>query len=386
MTAVVHEDMLNKIAANLKSGIVFKNPSPHLKSVHAYFPSIVAAPNGKLFVIFTTGEAFESVNLRVRLAISVDSGRSWKMLPDPAPLSADALISETGRLALTSSNELVLVLTRHSRAEHPTLGLVNPTTLGFVSMQFLIVRSNDWGESWTEPQPIVPPLEGPEFEMCGPLPELQDGRLLLPTSTWSDWDGNKINGIRSIAFVSKDHGRTWPEYINIMHHVSDRVHYWESKVIEQRDGVLVAVAWVYDAITGADLPNQYVLSRDGGATWTSPRSTGLQGQTMATLPLKNGQILSAYRRMDRPGLWLNLSHFGADNWVNDATEPLWGHDTPGKARGLNVAQEVRTLRFGAPSLTYDRDGRIFLAFWCYEDCVSVIRWFSFDLDSSSGHS
>ena len=37
----------------------------------------------------------------------------------------------------------------------------------------------------------------------------------------------------------------------------------------------------------------------------------------------------------------------------------------------------QSLRFGAPSITRLADGALYVAFWCYEDCVSVIRWFKF---------
>ncbi len=40
-----------------------------------------------------------------------------------------------------------------------------------------------------------------------------------------------------------------------------------------------------------------------------------------------------------------------------------------------MAQNFNVLRLGAPCITRDPQGTIFVAFWGYEDCVSVIRWF-----------
>jgi sialidase-1 len=379
MTEVIEQGKPGAIALNLQTGIVYRNPTPHLKSIHAYFPSVAAAADGRLFAVFTTAEAFEALNLRVHLSVSSDGGESWAMLTDPAPLPTDSPFSETARLTITKDEELVLLLVRHSRKDHMDCGFVNPVNLGFVPTQFFITRSRDWGRSWSELAAVSPPLEGPEFEMCSPIVELRDGRWLLPTSTWRDWNGRLPNGNRAVAFISHDRGRTWPEYLDVMHHQSDRVRYWESKIVEQADSSLVAVAWAYDEPADSDLPNQYVVSRDGGTTWTAPRSAALNGQTMAALTLGDGRILAAYRRKDRPGLWLNISRLDGDQWVNDTSQALWGSDSSGSGRGSHMTQRFQTLRFGAPSMTHCPDGRVVLAFWCYEDCISVIRWYSFYL-------
>ena len=41
----------------------------------------------------------------------------------------------------------------------------------------------------------------------------------------------------------------------------------------------------------------------------------------------------------------------------------------------DMAHNFNVLRFGAPCLTHLKDGSIFPAFWCNEDCVSNIRRF-----------
>jgi len=179
-----------------------------------------------------------------------------------------------------------------------------------------------------------------------------------------------------VAFVSHDQGKTWPEYVDVMRDPEQHVIYWETKIVELPDGRLLCVAWAYDDAAKKDRPNQYVLSHDGGRTWTPPTSTGLQGQTPTPFALPDGRILLVYRRMDKAGLWANLSHFEGDRWVNDAAEPLWGAEAVGLTRtSQNMAQNFNVLRFGAPCIVQLQDGTIFTAFWCYEDCVCGIRWF-----------
>jgi len=241
----------------------------------------------------------------------------------------------------------------------------------------LMLRSNDHGKTWSDPVRQTPPLTGPEFELCAPIQVLPDGRWVWSTSTWFDWAGNCPDGLRQVGWVSDDQGKTWSSYMDVMHEPGNRTFFWESKIIPLPDGRLLSNAWVYDDIAKADRPNQYALSSDGGKTWTAPASTGLQGQTMTPVALEDGRILSVYRRTDEPGLWANLSRLEGDAWVNETEAPIWGHH----ARGLtshseNMADNFAVLRFGAPCLIKEEDGTILGAFWCYEDCVSVLRWFS----------
>jgi hypothetical protein len=155
-----------------------------------------------------------------------------------------------------------------------------------------------------------------------------------------------------------------------------KVIYWESKIVELPGGELLAVAWAYDEAAGEDLPNQYAISTNGGQTWSAPRSTRLQGQTLTPFVLEDGRVLCVYRRMDEPGLWANLCHLEGGEWINDACAPLWGAGTSGLtgASGDMVAN-FHVLRFGAPCINTASDGAIFVAFWCYEECISVIRWY-----------
>ncbi|MBI3923521.1 MAG: exo-alpha-sialidase [Armatimonadetes bacterium] len=359
---------------NLKTVVLYRNPKPHVRSIHAYFPSVAVLPDGEMLATVVLGEAFEAVNLRTHLFRSIDQGESWQ---HEGPLhggTPDRLTSDCARLTALPGGDLAVFMIRHDRADHPDEGLASHETLGLAPTELLLLRSKDRGKTWTGPEPIDPPLVGPCFELCCPITVLRDGRWLIPTQTWQGWNGDCPNGIRMIALVSHDQGRTWPDYLDVMTESTGRVYFWESKVVELSDGRLLATAWAYDDDSKTDRPNQYVISADGGRSWSSPASTGLQGQTLTPLALDDGRVLCVYRRMDRPGLWANLCRLDGNRWVNEAELPLWGHEAAGlTASTQNMAHNFNVLRFGAPCLTRLTDGTVVLAFWCYEDCVSVIR-------------
>ncbi|QDT98683.1 sialidase family protein [Gimesia aquarii] len=366
---------------NLETGILFKNDKPHVKSIHAYFPSVVVLPDGALLGMYMLGEAFEATNAQVHLSRSYDQGRTWKYQGRLCPDTTDRITSMFGRVAINDDGELIANLIRFDRTDYPDQGLSNPETLGMVPADLLLMRSSNYGETWDNPEKVKPPLANSEFEMCSPITFLKDGRWVWPTSLWRDWEGNLPHGNRMVALVSQDRGVNWQHYFDVMHHERNHQTFWESKIVEFPDGRLLAIAWCYDEESKSNLPNQYSLSDDGGATWSAPSSTEICGQTLTPYLLDDGKILNIYRRLDQPGLWACMSRFKEGRWENLDQQPLWGNNSQeGKtATGENMSENFAVLKFGAPHITRLPDGDLFVTFWCYEQCVSVIRWFRFSI-------
>ena len=162
--------------------------------------------------------------------------------------------------------------------------------------------------------------------------------------------------------------------------VDDLVDLWidAGRAAEGIDLADMACAWAYDRVAAQDLPNQYALSADGGKTWTAPRAMGLNGQTHTPLPLPDGRILSAYRRLDVPGLWAAVSRLEGDDLVVEDQAPLWGAHSAGlTGHSDNMAQNFAVLKFGAPHMLPLPDGSIHLVFWAVEDGVGSARWLKF---------
>lgn len=367
-------------AATISTGIMYRNPVPHVVSRHGYFPSVVALDNGNMVGSVVIGEAFEAANLQTHIVHSADGGETWS---EPVPLVArdrHAMISDCARLAVFPDGELATMMVQSHRAAHPGAGLANPENMGFVPTDLSVIRSSDYGNSWEAPEPVEPPLEGPSFEACSAIVPLRDGRWIWPTSTWRGWDGYAPNGMKMVALVSHDRGRSWPEYMKIMDGNEQKIIYWEGKVVEMQDGALLSVAWAYDEKNGKDLPNHYALSPDGGKTWSAPRSTGIRGQTLSILRMAGERFLTVFRRMDKPGLWMNSVRLDGDRWINEDERCLWGGEVGALThRSDNMVQDFNELKFGAPVITRLGDGAVYIAFWCYERMVSNIRWFKIGL-------
>ncbi|MCM8816370.1 MAG: glycoside hydrolase [Candidatus Omnitrophica bacterium] len=360
----------------IDTGIIYANPIPHLKSVHAYFPSVAQLPDGKLIAVYSLGEAFEALNLHTYYSFSYDGGRSWHFMGQFQKKTKGKITSDASRITITPDGELVVLMCVYDRTKYRKQGLTNPETLGFVPTHFYLFRSIDGGKTFTKPKLIKTPIEGPSFELCCPIVIISDKTWLLPTSTWKAWNGYCPSGIKAIAMISTDEGKTWKDCFVVMDAYKKGIIFWESKIIEMPDGNLLAVAWAYDLKNRRDLPDHYTISKNCGKTWSKPLSTKLHGQTLTPMVLKNGRILSVYRRMDKPGLWANISRLERNRWINESETPIWGTNLKGLTGNTkNPSTDFHVLKFGAPSMIRLNDGSIFLTFWCYENCISVIRWF-----------
>jgi hypothetical protein len=356
----------------VETGLVYRNPKPHLKSVHAWHPSLVPLADGSLLAGFDLGEAVESLDYRTYTARSLDGGHTWDaprpLFHDPGPRRS----THSVRLGRVGDGTVVGFGGRFYR-DDPEEGLTNRANLGYVPMDLILLRSRDGGATWDGPTTLAPPLVGPAFEVCHRVVELADGRWLAPTSTWKGWAGDAPHGMQAIALVSRDRGRSWPEWVTVIDQYDQGVVSWEQGLTQLADGRLLAVVWSFDERSGRSLPNRYAVSADG-RRFGPPRENGLRGETAKLLTLADGRVLCLYRRLDRPGLWANLVRLDGDEWVNLAETPVWRGPASGMKGEGRAGDELSALKFGFPSMVQLPGGDVLALFWCVEECIHNIRW------------
>ena len=137
-----------------------------------------------------------------------------------------------------------------------------------------VTRSDDDGDTWTEPTEITDSVKDPAWTYLGTGPghgiQLKSGRLLIPSwcdespgpATWRPAVWGKIQS--SIAFYS-DHGRSWQCSEKMTTDASD-----ECEVIELADGS------VYGTLRSRQNRNCRALawSQDGGHSWSDVEYDG----------------------------------------------------------------------------------------------------------------
>jgi hypothetical protein len=362
------------------TGIVYRNPKPYLRSLVAYHPSLILGNGKELIATFDIGQAVESLDYHTVVSRSGDEGKTWNIegpiLRDPPARTIHSV--RTNRLADGSLVGFGMLAHR----EDPEAGLLNPKTFGFVPVDLFLVRSTDWGRTWKAPEMIKPPLPSPAWEVCHSIVELRSGRWLVPVSTWRGWDGQNPSGEQTVAFISDDRGHSWPKFGRIFDGRETGRCHLEVSTQELGDERILAVAWVYDVKSDATFPTEYSLSEDRGETFGQPRLTGFDAQTCKILPLRDGRILCAYRRNDKPGLWATIAELQGHQWTNLAEAPLWQGAESGMTGSASSAEKLSALKFGFPNLKQLPGGDVLLLFWCQEDCITNIRWIRIGVSSA----
>jgi hypothetical protein len=363
------------------SGVVYRNPRPEVRAVHAWHPSLVRLEDGRLLCSFDLGQAPESHDYNTYLSWSADNAATWsEPLPLIAPTTSGRASTYTLRVGQLRDGTLTAFGARHFRHD-PGAGLINHPSLGFTPMELVISQSADGGRVWGPLQTIVPPLVGPAFEICHRVIELRDGRWLAPTSTWPGWDGDAPNGMRAIALVSHDRGGSWPDWLTVFDDWDNGVANWEQSVAELPDGRLVAVSWRVELGSGLTLPTVFSISSDG-RTFGQPRPTGLSGQTTKLVVLDDGRLLGVYRRDGAGGMWGCLATLDEDQWTIEQDVCLWAGQ-PSAAQDRSIGEGLSALRCGYPTVIAAR-GSALVVFWCQEDCVFMIRWVHLDTSAATG--
>jgi sialidase-1 len=365
----------------LESGVVYRNPLPAVRSAHAYFPTIVVLPSGELLVGMDIGSAFESIDVRSYTCRSSDGGSTWTK-PEFLfqPDESRGCISTTCRIGSVFDGEVLgwACLYDRSRTDY---GLGNPQVEGFCRTDFATVRSNDGGRSWSTPKAVELPANWQHFETCAPPYRVDNRRLLVLTSPWSNWEGKPSpwnqNGM---AFGSNDNGQTWTELVQVFHDDAGHLNFYEQSFAQLSDGRLAAMAWVYDRNRGQNANNRIAFSDDGGRTFNSGIETPLEGETCRPIGLPENHLLVIYRRVDKKGLWAHLARIEGEQWSVLGELQLWNglHGIQPSTRQGTLAQ-MSQLKFGCPSVVQLHGGDIFVVFWCVEDCVSNIRWLRLQL-------
>jgi sialidase-1 len=354
------------------TGLVYRNPHPHVRSLVAYHPSLISGSKNEWLATFDIGQAVESLDYRTVVSRSRDDGQGWNiegpLLKQPPPAT-----SHTVRTSRLGDNSIVGFGALFHR-EHCDQGLINRETFGFVPLDLFLVRSHDDGLTWTAPARIDPPLRGPSWEMCHPIVELRSGRWLAPTATWRGWNGENPSGEQTVAFISDDQGKNWPRYGRIFDGRETQRCHLEVSLLELLDGRVLAVSWPYDVRTGTTFPTEYCFSEDQGETFGQSMRAGIEAQTCKVLQLADGRILFVYRRNDQPGLWAALAEVHGTKMEFASHEPLWQGAESGMTGKESSAHKLSMLKFGYPSPQQMDGGDVLILFWCQEDCLTAIRW------------
>lgn len=362
----------------LSSSWVYRNPSPHLRAINAFHPNLCQLPDDTWITTFDVGQGAESMDYHTVLARSAD-GESWHLEGPILPLGTeDPACTHSIRAAALGDGRLAAIGARFHRQD-PNEGILNRKTMGLCKTDLIWTESFDQGRSWAVPRIIFAPLAGEAWEVSHCPLDLGNGLLGAPLAAWRNWDGHLPDGEQSVLLLSRDGGKTWPEFRRTFDGRKSGIIYWEQCVIPFGGGQL-AVAWAYDPIRQITLPSVYSIADKLDAEFSAPRPTGFLAETCEILFLGGNDLLAVYRRTDEPGLWAETATVVDGTWTRHRAVPLWQGARSDMTGSANSAEALSSLKFGSPNMKRMRDGTTLVVFWCQEDGQTGIRWLKLRLE------
>ena len=328
------------------------------------FPQCVQLPGGDVLCSFGVGGG-QFVHGGTDWARSTDGGSTWRIEGTLLPHSIDPPSANFLKLSLSPDGRTVYAYgTRYWGDPHGEFGKRRGETV--------LCRSTDGGQTWSQPQVI--PMPDCPLEVSHSLRPLPSGRLLAPGATLATED---TLGEEVFVIVSDDSGKSWPHHRTVFRDPHRKLGFWEQKLTQIGPRRLLATAWTVTLGDYRDHPDSFAISDDDGWTWSSHRSTGIQGQTMSTVYLGDDRLLVLYnRRYGTQGIVGCLATFTPDAWTVHHESLIYNAlaHRDGPNSGLTGVDELASFQFGFPTAIPLHDGDYLVTSWSVENNVTGIRW------------
>lgn len=287
------------------------------------WPTLARRRNGELLLVCSGGRKAHVCPFgRVELMRSSDEGKTWswpRVLMDGPIDDRDAGVLETakGTILATTFTSLAYesVLARAAKSgAWPADRLKNWQAVhNRISAQqrkkalgVWMIRSTDGGVTWSGRYDCL--VDSPH----GPV-QIADGRLLYAgKDLWRE-------GTRVGVCQSADDGQSWEWLAEIPVREGDNHrNYHELHAVEATDGRLFVHIRNHNSKNSRETLQSE--SRDGGETWSTPRSIGVWGLPSHLLRLRDDRLLMSYGHRRKPfGNQARISEDNGRTWSEPIT-------------------------------------------------------------------
>lgn len=236
-------------------------------NVHTYrIPGIATTNKGTLIAVYdnrydASGDL--PANVDVGMSRSTDGGLTWqpmKVIMDMGTGSNDGIGDPTILVDKQTGTIWVAALWSHgNRGWNGSGAGITPDETG----QFILVKSEDDGLTWSQPINITPSVKNPVWRLFFQGPgmgiSMQDGTLVFPAQ-YRDATGMPF----STLIYSKNHGQTWQTGTGAKSNTT------EAQVVELNDGSIMLN--MRDNRGGS---RSVATTKDFGQTWTEHATSRL---------------------------------------------------------------------------------------------------------------
>ena len=281
------------------------------------WPTVVRSRSGDLLLVYSGGrESHVCPFGRVDLMRSHDEGKTWswpETLLDTAIDDRDAGICETasGALLVATFTSLAYEVRRNKLTpeQKPAWEAIDRRITAEARRKLLdcwVMRSDDAGLTWSAPARV--PVNSPHRPIL-----LKGGRLLYPGKML--WQGDGKVGVCE----SRDDGKTWQWSSDIPVRAGDSGRdYHELHGVQTADGRILVQIRNHNAQNKNE--TLQCESKDGGKSWSEPRSIGVWGLPSHLLRLRDGRLVMSYGYRRPPfGNQVRVSNDNGATWSEPAT-------------------------------------------------------------------
>lgn len=328
------------------------------------FPQAIQMPDGEILCSFSVGGGPEVTGCS-ELSRSKDLGKTWTPGGVILPQTDNPRTANHLKLSLANDKKNIY-------AYGGQLYFNADQKFGQRPCEPIFCISKDQGNSWSKPNIIANPYNCPLEISYGIVP-LKSGRLLAPVATLP---APERLGEKVITFISDDDGKHWDKQSIVFESDDTSEGYFEHKFVQFDSGVIMATAWTVTLGDVVDKENSFALSFDDGLTWSSPKSTGIMGQTMTPISLGDNRLLVLYnRRYGKQGIVMALVTFTENEWQVHHEELLYDAQKervrPQNKEGI---KEFDDFAFGFPTAIQLDDASFLVTYWRKEGDTHCICW------------
>ena len=356
----------------IKEGFIHQCPPENAEEI-AITGRCAVTQGGQVLCSYMTESGLSRNDFVPNLAISSDAGESWQLRGQIWPHLRERY-SINVSISRSADGTLFLFGSRTPRNK-PGESFWSQETLGILQNELVWSRSEDDGQTWSDPRPISIPLPG-AAESPAPLCPTLTGRWVAPYSPHNTFDPNlKVDLRHVVLMISDDQGKTW-RHTSMIRVKEEDAYVAESWVTQLSTGVLLGTTWHLRRGKGDDFPNAYALSTDNGQSWGPTRATPILGQSAALAPLDDGKVLFVYnqRRHGTPGVWLALAKPTDRDFGVQVNEVVGRAAVATQNASSGKSTNWTDFAFGEPSVTVLPDHTALVAFWCIQPDGAGIRY------------
>jgi hypothetical protein len=350
----------------------------------AFLPNVVPLSASELVCFYRLGSAFYSADGRLAKLRSTDGGKTWSregLVWDPQDDETSYSYTAPHGTRLRDGS-MVLIANRRDRSDPDQL-VFNPETGGMRPWETILFRSTDGGHEWSAPEVVQLPGGG-VADTPSQIIELNDGRWFLACELWKTWDDTTPLHIKGFALFSDDWGETWGDRIDFPSAEQTDKMYSHSRYTQMLDGRIAALQWTQEIGGDTNLDLHLVMSDQTGTLWSTPKPTGLTGQTSWMVDLGEGTLVAAYSNREgmRPGVYVVTSEDEGETWDLDNQVMIWdavGQEFLGVEHKPSYPASHDNIAFGKPNCARLSKRRVMCSWWCTQACVTHSRFAILDI-------